>query len=214
MVQGNWRHCRHVKRVLLSSLGYVIRRLETANISRSWRWMLDGDATWSTRKVILGWLMDTVAMTIQLPPHRLTHLFEILNTIGPHQRRTTINKWQKVLGELHYMILAIPGGKCLFSVFQDVLRRKSDEGLKVRLSVTIREILHDFQWLASDLARRPTWICITGPLQDTHQPRRARCLWEGHGRGKLCTPTGWKCPFNHFATPLRYEPPAAVGHLC
>jgi hypothetical protein len=56
--------------------------------------MLAGDATWVTRKVILGWLVDMVAMKIQLPSHRMVHLFEIIDTIGPHQQRTTVNKWQ------------------------------------------------------------------------------------------------------------------------
>jgi hypothetical protein len=39
------------------------------------------------------------------------------------------------------MVLAIPVGKFLFSVFQDVLHRKRDAGLKVRPSVTVQEIL-------------------------------------------------------------------------
>jgi hypothetical protein len=40
--------------------------------------MLKGDATWETRKIILGWLLDTYAMTVQIPPHRVSCLFEIL----------------------------------------------------------------------------------------------------------------------------------------
>jgi hypothetical protein len=55
--------------------------------------MLAGDATWAMRKLVIGWLLYTVAMTIQLPSHHLLQIFEILDTIGPTQRRTTVKKW-------------------------------------------------------------------------------------------------------------------------
>jgi hypothetical protein len=29
-----------------------------------------GDAYWSTRKIMLGWIRDSVAMTLELPVHR------------------------------------------------------------------------------------------------------------------------------------------------
>jgi hypothetical protein len=38
------------------------------------------------------------------------------------------------------------------------MRWKCGEDLKVGLSVMVHEILHDFWWLASDLARHPTRI--------------------------------------------------------
>jgi hypothetical protein len=43
--------------------------------------MLAGDATWATRKVILGWLVDMAALMIQLPHHHIMHLFEIIDTL-------------------------------------------------------------------------------------------------------------------------------------
>jgi hypothetical protein len=65
--------------------------------------------------------MDTVTTIIQLPHHHLACLFEILDTIGPQQRCTTVNKWQKVLGEIHLMVLATPDRKGALSVLQDAL---------------------------------------------------------------------------------------------
>jgi hypothetical protein len=73
MVQGGEAHRRHVKRALLATLDTVFRRLsegdngfrqEPASVKK----MLKGDATWATRKVILGWLVDTLKMTIEPPP--------------------------------------------------------------------------------------------------------------------------------------------------
>ena len=43
-----------------------------------------GDACWSTRKLILGWLLDTIAGTIELPPHRKDRLLALLtNALQP-----------------------------------------------------------------------------------------------------------------------------------
>jgi hypothetical protein len=36
--------------------------------------LFKGDVTWSTRKVVLGWVMDTTTKTIQLSPHRVARL--------------------------------------------------------------------------------------------------------------------------------------------
>jgi hypothetical protein len=74
---------------MISLLESVLRQLEAGDNNYHQepapvKKFLMGDATWATRKVILGWLMDTVAMTIQLPHHRLAQLFEILDMIG-HQ---------------------------------------------------------------------------------------------------------------------------------
>jgi hypothetical protein len=53
------------------------------------------------------------------------------------------------------MVLAIPGGKRLFSVLQHVLRSKCDHGARVRLSREVYRVLADFPWLAMDLTARP-----------------------------------------------------------
>jgi hypothetical protein len=115
-VQGNRKHRRHVKHALFESLDSVLRpldqqdgphRAEPASIKK----MLKGDATWATCKVVLGWMINTIAITIQLPAHRIFCLFKILDSIAPTSRWTTVNKWKKLLGELCSMVLAIPGIK-------------------------------------------------------------------------------------------------------
>jgi hypothetical protein len=131
MVQGGTAHRRHVKRALLATLDTVFRRLapgdnpfhqEPASVKK----MQKGDATWATHKVLLGWLVDTLKMTIELPPHRVKRLFEILDSVPPHQGRTSVKKWQKLLGEISSMVLAVPGGKGMFSILQSVLSKRCD----------------------------------------------------------------------------------------
>ena len=59
-----------------------------------------GDCSWSTIKVMLGWIIDTINMVIKLPPHQEERLAEILTSIPCTQKRISVKKWHKVLGEL------------------------------------------------------------------------------------------------------------------
>jgi hypothetical protein len=152
-----------VRSTLFECIDAVLRPLSpTDNPSRkepiSIKKLLKGDAAWSTRKSILGWLVDTTQRTIELPPHRVERLHEILASVPTHQRRTSRRKWQQLLGELRSMVLAIPGGRGLFSQLQSVLlhsptAKPSD---RLRLSQPVHDQLDDLRWLARDLSERPT----------------------------------------------------------
>jgi hypothetical protein len=72
--------------------------------------------------------VDTIKMTVELPQHRIDRLLELLDSVAPGQRRVSVNKWGKLLRELISMVLAIPGGRGLFSVLQEVLKKRCDNG--------------------------------------------------------------------------------------
>jgi hypothetical protein len=172
MVQGGAAHRRYVKRTLLHALDKVFRKLEPGDDLRRQepaplKKMHKGDAMWATRKAILGWTVDTLVMTIELPPQGLERLFELLHSVPPKQKQVSTNKWQKMLGELRSMVLAIPGGRGLFSVLQEVLRYKCDGGNRLCLTQAVHGVFSDFHWLASDLERRPACIAELIP---TRQP--------------------------------------------
>ena len=58
-------------------------------------------------KVILGWLIDTVAGTIELPANRVERLYELLAAF-PRTRKTCPKKeLLKLVGELRSMVLAL-----------------------------------------------------------------------------------------------------------
>jgi hypothetical protein len=163
MVQGSWTHCRHVKRVLLQILDKVFCPLghlvnEHCQDPASIKKMKKGGAYWATRKGVLGWIIDTVCLTIELPAHRLTRLFDLLHAIPLQQRGVSTKKWQKLVGELRSMVIAIPGGKVLFSVLQHILKVRSEGGTRLRLTAEVHTILKDFGDLALDLGERPTRI--------------------------------------------------------
>ena len=77
--------------------------------------MMKEGACWSTMNRILGWDFDTVASTIDLPPHRLVRLFELLDLLRPPRKRLATTLWYRLLGELRSMLLALPGTRELFA---------------------------------------------------------------------------------------------------
>ena len=76
---------RRVRRILLHAVDDVIRPLEADDGARkepvSLKKLRQGDCSWSTVKTMLGWIIDTVNMTIHLPPHRIERLADILASI-------------------------------------------------------------------------------------------------------------------------------------
>jgi hypothetical protein len=102
-VQGNPRRKRKVQRQLLHTLDSVLWPLADTDTTHcqepaSVKKFRKGDGTWLTRKIILGWLLDTVNLTIELPPHRIARLNELLDSIGPERTRIATKVWQQVLG--------------------------------------------------------------------------------------------------------------------
>jgi hypothetical protein len=158
---------RRVRRVLLHAIDDVFRpndeddseyRREPVSMKK----LLKGDCSWSTVKMVLGWIVDTVNMTIQLPPHRVERLWEILNSIPRSQKRTSVKKWYKVLGELRSMSIALPGSRNMFGRLQNAL--KLDGTSRIALNKGVHQALDDFRWIAKDLTDRPTRIQELIPL--------------------------------------------------
>ena len=78
-LQGNAHaRLRHLRR-LLHSIDAVFRPVDAQDSPHrkdvpSLKKLLKGDAYLSTRKVILGWIIDCVKQTLELPPHRIQRL--------------------------------------------------------------------------------------------------------------------------------------------
>jgi hypothetical protein len=160
LCQGDVPKRNVVRRVLLHSLDEVFRPLEPSDNPHrkepaSEKKLLQGDGHWETRKTVLGWVIDTLAMTIELPEHRRDRLRTILASIKPTQQRTSVRKWQQLLGELRSMAIAIPGCKGLFSWMQETLRHRSADN-RIRLTQSVHDCIADFVLLETDLASRPT----------------------------------------------------------
>lgn len=160
-------NARRVRRIMMHAIDSVIRPLEPGdNPFRkepvSLKKLRQGDCSWGTIKEVLGWVIDTVNMTIQLPQRRLERLAEILNSIPTSQKRTSVKKWHKVLGELRSMSIALPGARNLFSTMQNALGSK--KGGRVALDKGVHHALEDFRWMFENIKTRPTNIAELVPL--------------------------------------------------
>jgi len=137
LCQGNKQRRQHVKRHLLNSLDLVFRQLDNQDLPHrqepaSIKKMLKGQAMWHTRKIILGWIINTVAMTLELPAYRVQRLHDILLLVNPTRKQIAIRDWHKVLGELRSMTITIPGARGLFSTLQEAFRHV-DSSHRVKL---------------------------------------------------------------------------------
>jgi hypothetical protein len=86
MGQGTRWQLSNLRRILLHALEKVFRPLKADDsLSRkepaSIKNLLQGDACWTTRKVILGWIINTLKMTIELPQHRVESLSKMLESM-------------------------------------------------------------------------------------------------------------------------------------
>jgi hypothetical protein len=159
---------QRVRRTLLHAIDDVLRRLDDKDSPHrrqpvSVKKLLKGDCSWSTIKLVLGWIVDTVNLTIHLPDHRIHRLWEILNSIPRGQKRTSVKKWHKVLGELRSMGVALPGSRNMFGRLQNALSLSSKT--RVSLKKGVHQALDDFRWIAADLRDRPTRIAEVVPLK-------------------------------------------------
>ena len=114
------RHRRcHVRCTLFHALDKVFRPLDRQDNKQrkevlSTKKLEAGYCLWSTCQTTLGWIVDSVNMTIALPPHRVVRLKEIISSIPCTQHRVGVDKWHRVLGKLRSMELSLPGARGLF----------------------------------------------------------------------------------------------------
>ena len=105
LAQGS-RHCRwHVRRTLFHALDKVFWPLNRKDTKQrkeflSKKKLEAGDFSWSTCHTILMWIVDSVNMVIDLPPHRVARLKDIVFSIPSTQHRVGVDKWHRALGEL------------------------------------------------------------------------------------------------------------------
>jgi hypothetical protein len=169
-------------------------RKEPASVKK----MLKGDACWATTKRILGWDLDTVAGTLNLPPHRIERLHELLDAISPPNRRVSVKTWHKLLGELRSMSPALPGSRGLFSILQAALS-KADRN-RVRITPQVWHMAEDFRAIATTLGNRPTRLRELIPTAPAYVGACDACQWGMGGvwfstTGNPHTPIVWRQSF-------------------
>ena len=92
---------------------------------------------------MLGWLTDTVAGTIELPPAKVEQLRELLASFPYRRKMYPTKDLLKLVGELCSMILALPGGVGCLSWLQE--RVKATAGKHVYLNTQFHDAIDDFR---------------------------------------------------------------------
>ena len=74
-----------------------------------------GDGSWTMPKVLLGWVVDTMHQTLELPPHRKLELFKLLNSLC-QACRISWKQCERALRKPLFMAVAIPGAQGLLEL--------------------------------------------------------------------------------------------------
>ena len=112
---------------------YDITREEPISLKK----LRKGDATWSTKKVILGWAIDTAKQVLTLPEDRKASLLALLDTVPPSASRCSRRCWHKLLGTLRSTVPAIAGAAGMFSRLQHALKKAN--GQRINLTPPVKE---------------------------------------------------------------------------
>jgi hypothetical protein len=98
--QGGAKRMRKLHRHLLETVNQVLAQPGTEshrNETISLKKLRMGDISWTTRKVVLGWVLDTIHQTMELPPHRKLLLANIFKDLQG-QKRISWKTWECYLG--------------------------------------------------------------------------------------------------------------------
>lgn len=198
--QGKSLRRKKVRRLLFNYIDHVFRprnasdppsRQEPISVKK----LQKGDAHWATRKTVLGWIVDTIQETIELPARRLQRLQTILQELPRSKTRVATQKWHKVIGELRSMTLAVPGLRGMFSLLQEAFRHEHKR--RIRLSPALHDFLDDIRWIVQDLSNRPTRIAELFP-SDPSVLQATDAAAAGMGGvifQEEAPPLLWRCPF-------------------
>jgi hypothetical protein len=115
-----------------------------------------GDARWATRKEILGYWLDGVARTIQLPPNRAELLLKEVKAILK-KKRVPLKRFRSIAGRLQHAARILPAAKAFFTPLNNALKG-APNFIGLPRHGEIRNALLDFAAVIRDLASRPTHV--------------------------------------------------------
>jgi hypothetical protein len=127
--------------------------------------LIKGDGRWDTRKEILGYMVDGIARTIELPVDRAEALLKEVRAILK-KKRVQLKRFRSIVGRLQHAARILPVAKSFFTPLYNALKGLPDS---VGLSSTgeVREALLDVAGVIKDMARRPTHVSelVQRPLE-------------------------------------------------
>jgi len=138
--QGSPSHLLRARRGLFHTIDDILSRPQPGEDrpeAISTKKLLKGDGCWTTRKELLGWIVDTIRQTLELPPHRKSQLADVFESLRG-LRRISAKRWARTLGQLRFVCRAIPGSVALFSALQWAKNKAGSNRIRVTNAVTPR----------------------------------------------------------------------------
>ena len=140
ITQGGAKERRQMTRHLFRNIDELFRPNNKDGIAReepiSLKKPRKGDAAWSTKKVTLGWAIDTAKQVITLPEDQKAILLALLDTVPPGASRCSQRRWHKFIGTLRSTVPAIAGAAGMFTRLQHALKRTN--GLRINLTTPVQ----------------------------------------------------------------------------
>jgi hypothetical protein len=131
---------------------------------------------------------------MELPAHRKLTLATIFQDLE-NRRRISKKTWERYLGQLRFVSVAIPGSAGLFSALQLALNRSC--GNRIRINKSLSQHLHTFAALTASLSHRPTHLAEVVPqipslvgTTDAAKAGMGGVYFDAHGQGYV-----WLHPF-------------------
>jgi hypothetical protein len=115
-----------------------------------------GDARWDTKKEILGYWLDGVRRTIQLPPNRADLLLKEVKAILK-KKRVPLKRFRSIAGRLQHAARILPAAKAFFTPLNNALKG-APAFVGLPRHGELRNALLDFAAVIRDLASRPTHV--------------------------------------------------------
>ena len=161
--QGSSNKLNAIRNVFFHTLDQVLRSPEpeeNRNEAVSLKKLRKGDGSWHTRKTIVGWTLDFIRQTLELPAHRKDELIDLFLSLRD-RKRVSERRWRKAVGKLRFITRGVPGSRGLLSALQLALNRASDG--RIRVTANVRHHLETFEALVADLCDRPTHLAEIVP---------------------------------------------------
>ena len=122
---------------------------------------LELEGKWELRKEILGWLIDGLNRTIELPPNKCEKLLTELDMIirksrKKYNKHVELKHFQKIHGRLQFAAVAMAIGRPLLGPMDHALAIAEREGSKfVRITKVVRSCLIEWEFIIKVLGQRP-----------------------------------------------------------
>jgi hypothetical protein len=118
--------------------------------------LIKGDGRWATKKEILGYWLDGVERTVQLPPDRAADLLKEVRAILK-KTRVQLKRFRSIVGRLQHAARILPAARAFFTPLYNALKGTPDS-IGLGRQGEVRYALGDVAAVIRDLSRRPSHI--------------------------------------------------------